>query len=151
MKTPLQGLKVLDLSTLLPGPYASLMLADLGAEVLRVEAPNRPDMVRALPPKDASGQSAAHSYLNRGKKAIALDLKQAEGVELLRELVKHYDILLEQFRPGVMAKLGLDYTTLSAINPRLIYCSITGYGQTGPNRDRAGHDINYLALAGVSD
>lgn len=151
MKMPLQGLKVLDLSTLLPGPYASLMLADLGARVVRVEAPNRPDMVRALPPKDASGQSAAHSYLNRGKQSIALDLKQPEGVGLLRELVKHYDILLEQFRPGVMAKLGLDYATLSAINPRLIYCSITGYGQSGPNRDRAGHDINYLALAGVSD
>ncbi|MCP5336038.1 MAG: CoA transferase [Oceanospirillaceae bacterium] len=151
MHSPLQGLKVLDLSTLLPGPYATLMLADLGADVLRIEALNRPDMVRALPPKDASGESAAHSYLNRGKKSLALDLKQPEGADLLRSLVQHYDILVEQFRPGVMAKLGLDYDALGAINPRLIYCAITGYGQSGPNRDRAGHDINYLALAGVSD
>ncbi|MCP5326515.1 MAG: CoA transferase, partial [Oceanospirillaceae bacterium] len=98
MHSPLQGLKVLDLSTLLPGPYATLMLADLGADVLRIEALNRPDMVRALPPKDASGESAAHSYLNRGKKSLALDLKQPEGADLLRSLVQHYDILVEQFR-----------------------------------------------------
>ncbi|MEH6345556.1 MAG: CaiB/BaiF CoA-transferase family protein [Bermanella sp.] len=147
----LNGLKVLDFSTLLPGPYASLMMADMGAEVLRVESPTRPDLVRALPPKDASGESAAHSYLNRGKKVIALDLKKPEAIEIVKQLVSEYDIVLEQFRPGVMSRLGLDYEQLKAINPKLIYCSITGYGQSGPFKDRAGHDINYLALSGVAD
>ena len=147
----LNGLKVLDFSTLLPGPYASLMLADMGADVLRVESPTRPDLVRALPPKDASGESAAQSYLNRGKKVIALDLKKPEAVEIVKQLVNEYDIVLEQFRPGVMARLGLGYEDLKKINPKLIYCSITGYGQTGPFKDRAGHDINYLALSGVAD
>jgi len=147
----LNGLKVLDFSTLLPGPYASLMMADMGAEVLRVESPTRPDLVRALPPKDASGESAAHSYLNRGKKVIALDLKKPEAIEIVKQLVSEYDIVLEQFRPGVMSRLGLGYEQLKAINPKLIYCSITGYGQSGPFKDRAGHDINYLALSGVAD
>ncbi len=151
MSRALHGLKILDFSTLLPGPYASLMLSDMGAEVLRVESPSRPDLVRALPPKDASGQSAAHSYLNRNKKAIALDLKKSAAIEIIQKLVLEYDIVIEQFRPGVMARLGLDYETLKLINPQLIYCSITGYGQTGPLKDRAGHDINYLALSGISD
>ncbi len=147
----LSGLKVLDFSALLPGPYATLMMADMGAEVLRVESPTRPDLVRALPPQDASGQSAAHSYLNRGKRAITLDLKQPESIEIITKLIKEYDIVVEQFRPGVMKKLGLDYASLAAINPALIYCSITGYGQTGPLKHRAGHDINYLARSGVAD
>jgi len=147
----LNGLKVLDFSTLLPGPYASLMLSDMGAEVLRVESPTRPDLVRALPPRDASGESAAQSYLNRGKKVIALDLKKPEAIEVVKQLVSEYDIVLEQFRPNVMARLGLGYEDLKKINPKLIYCSITGYGQTGPFKDRAGHDINYLALSGVAD
>ncbi|WP_396587603.1 CaiB/BaiF CoA transferase family protein [Bermanella sp. R86510] len=147
----LTGLKILDFSTLLPGPYASLMLADMGAEVLRIESPTRPDLVRALPPKDSSGQSAAHSYLNRNKKAIALDLKKPESKAIIEKLLQEYDVVIEQFRPGVMARLGLDYNSLKAINPNIIYCSITGYGQTGPLKDRAGHDINYLALSGVAD
>jgi crotonobetainyl-CoA:carnitine CoA-transferase CaiB-like acyl-CoA transferase len=147
----LNGLKVLDFSTLLPGPYAALMLSDMGAEVLRVESPTRPDLVRALPPRDASGESAAQSYLNRGKKVIALDLKKSEAIEVVKQLVSEYDIVLEQFRPNVMARLGLGYEDLKKINPKLIYCSITGYGQTGPFKDRAGHDINYLALSGVAD
>ncbi len=151
MSQALKGLKVLDFSTLLPGPYATLMLSDMGASVLRIESPTRPDLVRALPPKDLSGQSAAHSYLNRNKKAMALDLKKPAALDIVRKLVLEYDILIEQFRPGVMARLGLDYATLKAINPKLIYCSITGYGQTGPLKDRAGHDINYLALSGISD
>jgi len=147
----LQGLKILDFSTLLPGPYASLMLADMGAEVLRIESPTRPDLVRALPPKDSSGQSAAHSYLNRNKKAMALDLKKPESKAIIEKLLQEYDVVIEQFRPGVMARLGLDYDSLKSINPNIIYCSITGYGQTGPLKDRAGHDINYLALSGVAD
>ena len=151
MSQPLKGLKVLDFSGLLPGPYASLMLADMGAEILRVESPTRPDLVRALPPLDASGHSAAHSYLNRNKQALALDLKKPQAITIIKQLIQEYDIVLEQFRPGVMARLGLDYETLKQINPKLIYCSITGYGQTGELKDRAGHDINYLALAGIAD
>lgn len=149
MSGPLASLKVLDFSTLLPGPFASLMLADMGAEVLRIESPTRMDLLRVLPPHD-HGTSASHAYLNRNKRSLALDLKQAEALAIVRELVKGYDIVLEQFRPGVMERLGLGYEALKAINPRLIYVSITGYGQTGPYKDRAGHDINYLALAGVA-
>ena len=149
MTGPLASLKVLDFSTLLPGPFASLMLADMGAEVLRIESPTRMDLLRVLPPHDR-GASASHAYLNRNKRSLALDLKQAEALEIVRALVKEYDIVLEQFRPGVMERLGLGYEALKAINPALIYVSITGYGQTGPYKDRAGHDINYLALAGVA-
>ncbi len=149
MKGPLSSLKVLDFSTLLPGPFASLLLADMGAEVLRIESPTRVDLVRVLPPHD-QGVSASHSYLNRNKRCMALDLKQAAAVEVVKQLVKDYDIVLEQFRPGVMDKLGVGYEALKAINPKLIYVSITGYGQTGPYKDRAGHDLNYLAVAGVS-
>jgi alpha-methylacyl-CoA racemase len=151
MAQPLCSLKVLDFSTLLPGPYATLMLADMGAQVLRIESPTRPDLVRALPPMDVTGHSAAHSYLNRNKKAIALDLKKPESKEIIQALLAEYDVVVEQFRPGVMARLGLDYEALKAINPKIIYCSITGYGQTGELKDRAGHDINYLALSGVAD
>ncbi|MDR9878044.1 CaiB/BaiF CoA-transferase family protein [Pseudomonas allii] len=149
MSGPLASLKVLDFSTLLPGPFASLMLADMGAEVLRIESPTRMDLLRVLPPHD-QGTSASHAYLNRNKRSLALDLKQAEALEIVCALVKDYDIVLEQFRPGVMERLGLGYEALKAINPRLIYVSITGYGQTGPYKDRAGHDINYLALAGIA-
>lgn len=149
MKGPLASLKVLDFSTLLPGPFASLLLADMGAQVLRVESPTRMDLVRVLPPHD-DGVSASHAYLNRNKRSIALDLKRPEAVEVVKQLVREYDIVLEQFRPGVMDKLGVGYEALKAINSKLIYVSITGYGQTGPYRDRAGHDINYLALAGVA-
>lgn len=149
MQGPLASLKVLDFSTLLPGPFASLLLADMGAEVLRIESPTRPDLLRVLPPHDR-GVSASHAYLNRNKRSLALDLKQPEALEVIKRLLADYDILLEQFRPGVMERLGLGYETLKAINPRLIYVSITGYGQTGPYRDRAGHDINYLALTGLA-
>jgi crotonobetainyl-CoA:carnitine CoA-transferase CaiB-like acyl-CoA transferase len=149
MKGPLSSLKILDFSTLLPGPFASLLLADMGAEVLRIESPSRTDLVRVLPPHDG-GVSASHAYLNRNKRCIALDLKQPEAVAVVKQLVADYDIVLEQFRPGVMDKLGVGYAALKAINPRLIYVSITGYGQTGPYKDRAGHDINYLALAGIA-
>ena len=149
MSGPLDSLKILDFSTLLPGPFASLLLADLGAQVLRIESPTRMDLVRVLPPYD-QGVSASHAYLNRNKRSMALDLKKPEALELIYQLVQDYDIVLEQFRPGVMDKLGVGYQALKAINPRLIYVSITGYGQTGPYKDRAGHDLNYLALSGLA-
>nr|WP_255537813.1 CaiB/BaiF CoA-transferase family protein [Motiliproteus sp. SC1-56] len=142
-------MRVLDFSTLLPGPYATLNLADLGARVLRVESPTRADLVREFEPQVA-GQSAAFQYLNRGKASLALDLKHPQASEVIERLLADYDILVEQFRPGVMARLGLDYDTLKARHPGLIYCSLTGYGQDGPYAQRAGHDINYLALAGIS-
>lgn len=146
---PLAGIKVLDFSTLLPGPFATMQLADMGAEVLRVESPSRPDLVRSLAPQLA-GQSAAFAALNRGKTSLALNLKHPEAKHIIHQLVADYDIVIEQFRPGVMARLGLDYAALSAINQRLIYCSITGYGQTGQMASKAGHDINYLALSGIA-
>lgn len=149
MSGPLASLKVLDFSTLLPGPFASLLLADMGAEVLRIESPTRPDLLRITPPQ-VDGTSASHAWLNRNKRSLALDLKQPAALEVVARLVQDYDILIEQFRPGVMDKLGLGYAALKALNPRLIYVSITGYGQTGPYRDRAGHDINYLALSGLA-
>ncbi|WP_057912216.1 CaiB/BaiF CoA transferase family protein [Peribacillus muralis] len=136
--TLLNSLKVLDFSTLLPGPFATLMLADLGADVLKVERPETGD------------SWGVDQYLNRSKKSITLDLKQPESIESVKKLVQEYDIVVEQFRPGVMERLGLGYEALKRINPKVIYCSITGYGQTGPYKDRAGHDINYLSIAGLS-
>ena len=136
--TLLTHLKILDFSTLLPGPFATLMLADLGAEVLKVE---RPDKV------DSWG---VDQYLNRSKKSVALDLKRQESIDAVKNLVKEYDIVLEQFRPGVMERLGLGYEELKRINPQLIYCSLTGFGQTGPYKNRPGHDINYISIAGLS-
>jgi len=144
----LSSLKILDFSTLLPGPFASMMLADLGAEVVRIEAPNRPDAIRRLPPFDGD-TSAWHALLNRSKRSLVLDLKKPEATNVVKRLIKTYDIVLEQFRPGVMDRLGLGYTSLRQVNPALIYCALTGYGQTGPYKDRAGHDNNYLSLAGV--
>lgn len=145
---PLQSLKVLDFTTLLPGPFATMFLADLGADVIHVEAPQRPDLTRLVPPFDGD-VSGWHALLNRNKRSLALDLKAEGAADIIKQLVQEYDIVVEQFRPGVMDKLGVGYEALRAANPRLIYCAITGYGQTGPYRDRAGHDNNYLALAGV--
>ncbi|SEA10790.1 CaiB/BaiF CoA transferase family protein [Microbulbifer marinus] len=149
---PLKGLKVLDFSTLLPGPYATMLLADMGAEVLRIESPTRPDMLRGLPPMVGGEQpvSAAHATINRNKQSLALDLKDPQAKQIVRRLLVEYDIVVEQFRPGVMNKLGLGYESLRKARKDLIYCSITGYGQTGPLKQRAGHDINYLALAGLA-
>lgn len=134
----LSHLKILDFSTLLPGPFATLMLADLGADVLRVERPSN----------DPTWEM--DSYLNRSKRSIVLDLKNPESTAAVKELVKEYDIVMEQFRPGVMERLGLGYEELKKINPSIIYCSITGFGQTGPMKDRPGHDINYVSIAGVA-
>lgn len=149
MNGPLAGLKILDFSTLLPGPFATLALADLGAEVIRIEAPGRSDPVRRLAPQ-CQGVSAAHAWLNRNKRSLALDLKRPEAIDAVHRLLRTHDIVVEQFRPGVMARLGLGYAQLREAHPGLIYCSITGYGQDGPYRDRAGHDINYLSIAGTA-
>lgn len=146
----LDDLKILNFSTLLPGPYATLMLADMGAEVLKISSASRPDIVLDYPPFIGdTGVSASQAWLGRNKKTMFLNLKTGEGKAVVKELVKEYDIVLEQFRPGVMEKLGLGYEDLKAVNPKLIYCSLTGYGQTGPLRDAAGHDINYMSRSGI--
>jgi len=153
MTLPLKGIKILDFTTLLPGPYATQLLADMGADVLRIESPTRPDLVKFMPPMVGEGKnkvSAVHASLNRNKQCIAVDLKSDKAKEIIHRLIKEYDIVIEQFRPNVMQRLGLDYESLKKIQPKLIYCSITGYGQTGPLKDRAGHDINYLALSGLA-
>lgn len=149
MSQPLKGIKILDFTTLLPGPYATQLLADMGAEVVRVESPTRPDLLKLLPPM-VGKVSASHASVNRNKKTIAVDLKHESAKEIVHKLVSKFDIVIEQFRPGVMARLGLDYEALVKFQSKLIYCSITGYGQTGPLKDRAGHDINYLALSGLA-
>ena len=149
MTAPLTSLKILDFTTLLPGPFATMMLADLGADVVRIESPTRPDMVRRKPPF-VGDVSAWHATLNRSKRSLILDLKKPGAAAVVKRLVQRYDVVLEQFRPGVMDRLGVGYDALSAANPRLIYCAITAYGQDGPYRDRAGHDINVLALSGIA-
>ncbi|WP_406857859.1 CaiB/BaiF CoA-transferase family protein [Alsobacter sp. KACC 23698] len=144
---PLSGLSVLDFSTLLPGPMATLMLAEAGADVLKIERPGGEDM-RRFPPRFGEA-SAAYAVLNRGKRVIFEDLKDPGALERLRPRIEAADVLVEQFRPGVMERLGFGYEALSRINPRLIYCSITGYGQDGPRAAEAGHDLNYQAVTGL--
>lgn len=151
MPGALEGLKVLDFTTLLPGPYATMLMADMGADVLRVISGSRPDLVDFIPPLiPGTKLSGASAQLGRNKRLIALNLKDPRAVRIVHQLVAQYDIVVEQFRPGVMAKFELDYDSLRAVNPAVIYCSITGYGQTGPMRDRAGHDINYISRSGVA-
>lgn len=142
MNQPLSGFRVLDLSILLPGPYCSMMMADLGAEVIKVETPKIGDYIRETNP-------VGYQTLNRNKKSLTLNLKQAKGREVFYRLAAGADVILEGFRPGVTARLGIDYEKVRPVNPKIIYCSISGYGQTGPYRDRVGHDINYLGVAGV--
>ncbi len=145
----LAGLRILDFSWSVPGPFASKMLMDLGAEVLAVDIAGRPEIFRSWPPmKD--GESCAWREINTGKARTVWDRDDPDDLERLRHEADTADILIEQFRPGAMAGMGLGYEALSARNPALIYCSITGYGQSGPMRQRAGHDNNYLALAGVA-
>lgn len=149
MALPLTGIRILDFTTLLPGPYATHLLSEMGAEVTRIEAPDRPDLLKMMPPL-VDGVSAAYRLINRNKQTMLLDLKSGEARAKIHALLQSHDIVLEGFRPGVMQKFGLDYDSLKPHCPGLIYCSITGYGQTGPYRDRAGHDINYLALSGLA-
>lgn len=145
---PLAGIRVLDLSRLLPGPVASLHLADLGADVVKIEDTGPGDYARTMG-DGPDGTSHFFRAINRNKRGLTLDLKQPQGREALLRLVAGADILLESFRPGVMERLGLGYDTLHTANPRLVYCAITGYGQNGPWALRAGHDLNYIAQAGV--
>ena len=145
---PLQDIRVLDFSTLLPGPLASLILAEAGAEVIKVERPGAGEDMRGYPPK-LGAESASFAILNRGKRALALDLRAPGAAASLLALAPTIDIVLEQFRPGVMARLGLGYEAWHAANPRILYCAITGYGQDGPRASEAGHDLNYQAGAGI--
>lgn len=144
----LEGIRVLDFSTLLPGPLAGLMLAEAGAEVIKVERPEAGDDMRGYEPR-LGGTGVGFSLLNRGKRSLMLDLRDPSVVRSLLSFVAEVDIVIEQFRPGVMERLGLSYQALRAVNPRIIYCSITGYGADGPKRDVAGHDLSYLADVGL--
>lgn len=141
MTTPLEGIRVLDLTMLYPGPLCTMILADLGAEVIKVEPPGTGDHARAF--------RFLFNQINRNKKSLALNLKDPEAQEAFRTLARTADVVVEGFRPGTTTRLGVDYETLGAQNPRIIYCSISGFGQDGPYRDRPGHDINYMALGGV--
>ena len=145
---PLEGIKVLDLSRLLPGPLASLVLADLGAAVDKVEDLSGGDYLRVMPPH-VGDTSSVFLALNRNKRSIQLDLKKPAARAAFEKLVAGYDVVLEQFRPGVLDRLGLSHASLLEKNPRLVICALTGYGQDGPLAQRAGHDLNYLARAGV--
>ncbi|HEV7494080.1 CaiB/BaiF CoA-transferase family protein [Baekduia sp.] len=150
---PFEGLKVLDLSRLLPGGFCSLLLADFGADVIKVEDTGMGDYIRWSPPAfegaEETAKSALFLSLNRGKRSVRIDLKSEAGRDVLLKLARDADVLLESFRPGVLDRLGVGYERLKQENPRLVYCAITGYGLTGPNVQRSGHDMNYLGLNGV--
>ena len=148
MLQALAQVKVLDLSRLLPGPFCSMLLADFGAEVIKVEDPNGGDYIRGWLPR-VGKNSGFHVVLNRNKQSLTLNLKKPEGKAVFKKLVRDADVVLDGFRPGVMQRLGLGYETLQEINPRLIYCALTGYGSDGPRAQKAGHDINYLARCGI--
>ena len=145
---PLTGIKVLDISRLIPGPFCSMVLADFGADVIKVEEPGRGDYMRWIEPL-VKNQSAAFLVYNRNKSSITLNLKSPEGIQIFYQLVKNSDVVLEGFRPETADRLGVGYEKLRAINPGLIYCAISGYGQDGPYKFRAGHDINYNGLSGI--
>ena len=154
MSAPLDGVRVLDLSRLLPGPACTLHLADLGADVVKVEDTAAGDYARSLglaPPHGGNAPSAFFRMINRNKRSLSLDLKADAGRGAFLRVAQRADVIVESFRPGVLDRLGIGYAAVAAINPRIVYCSITGYGQTGPYRDRPGHDINYLGYAGVLD
>jgi crotonobetainyl-CoA:carnitine CoA-transferase CaiB-like acyl-CoA transferase len=147
---PLAGIRVLDLTRLLPGPMCTMHLADLGAEVIKIEDPRAGDYARGLGPVKVA-ESGLFLATNRNKRGLRLDLKRAEGREVFLRLARDAGAVVESFRPGVTERLGIGYPALKALNPRIVYCSITGYGQTGPYRDRAGHDLNYCGYAGVTE
>lgn len=149
MSLPLHGIRILDLSRLLPGAYASQMLADFGADVIKVEEPGSGDYARAMPPHGPGGMSLYFLATNRNKRSVTLNLKDPQGREIFLRMARQADVVLESFRPGVMQRLELDYEHLKEINPALIYCAISGYGQDGPYQQRAGHDLNYAGYAGL--
>ncbi len=146
----LEGIRVLDLSRLLPGPYCTMLLADFGAEVIKVEEPVRGDYSRTFPPF-LQDMGYWHLQLNRNKKSVALDLKSEAGKQAFLKLAKTADVVVESYRPGVLRRLGIDYAAVSRINPKIIYCSLTGYGKKGPLAGQADHDIGYLSLSGITD
>jgi crotonobetainyl-CoA:carnitine CoA-transferase CaiB-like acyl-CoA transferase len=149
---PLQGIRILDLTRLLPGPLGTMLMADMGAEVIKIENPNQPDYVRNFPPVyEADNQEFSANYLafNRSKISLSLDYTQPEGKEIFLELVKTADIVVEQFRPKYLDKLGIGYEEAKKVNDKIIYVSITGYGQTGEYSHLAGHDLNYISYAGI--
>ncbi|MDP2945850.1 MAG: CoA transferase, partial [bacterium] len=151
MAPPLQGIKVLDLSRLGPGPYCTMILADLGADVLKIEEPpptagRRTGKFDPRVQKETLATSLAHG---RNKRSLVLNLKSEAGREIFLKLSRDADVVMDEYRPGVLKRLGVDYETASKLNPRIIYCSITGYGQDGPYRDKVGHDINYISIAGA--
>ncbi|MCC6616518.1 MAG: CoA transferase [Anaerolineae bacterium] len=148
MTLPLEGIRILDLTRLLPGGLATLMLADLGADVIKIEAPDGGDYARWMPPL-VDGMGAMFRLLNRNKRSAILDLKDAQGQAAFHHLVHSADVIIESFRPGVLARLNCDADTLRRLNPRLVVCSLSGWGQTGPYVDRPGHDLNYVSLAGL--
>jgi crotonobetainyl-CoA:carnitine CoA-transferase CaiB-like acyl-CoA transferase len=145
---PLTGVRVLDLTRLLPGPFCTMLLADMGADVIKVEEPGTGDYMRWTPPL-IDGQSALFNAVNRNKRSVTLNLKSEPGRDLLMQLIDHADVLVEGNRPGVMDRLGLGWNAIHKRNPKLVMCSITGYGQDGPFASRAGHDLNYMATAGA--
>ncbi len=145
---PLLGLRILDMTRLLPGPLGTMLMADMGAEVIKIEDPNAPDYVRAFPPY-VNGESTHYLSYNRSKRSIWLDYQTPAGQDKFLDLVQTADVVVEQFRPGYLDRLGLGYAVARAKNPRIIYVSVTGFGQTGPYAHLAGHDLNYIALAGV--
>lgn len=150
----LQGIRVLDLSRLLPGPYCTMLLADLGAEVIKIETPGLGDYLRIIPPlmrDPISGEDVNPTFwlINRNKQSVALNFRHPRGREVLMRLVQTADVFIESFRPGAASRWNIGYEDVSALNPRLVYCSLSGYGQSGPYRERAGHDLNYLALSGL--
>ncbi|MBI3328984.1 MAG: CoA transferase, partial [Nitrospinae bacterium] len=157
MTMPLEGMTILDLTRLAPGPYCTMILADLGADVIKIEEPGPPTGRRAvqaagLPtvpqPRYGVGRHSPYWALNRNKKSMGLNLKHDEARQIFYQLAERADVVVEEFRPGVAKRLGIDYETLRQRNPRLIYCAVTGYGQSGPYKDLVGHDINYISMAG---
>jgi crotonobetainyl-CoA:carnitine CoA-transferase CaiB-like acyl-CoA transferase len=145
---PLSGVRVLDLTRLLPGAFATLMLAELGAEVIKIEDPRGGDPLRALPPS-IGGRGIYDLLLNRGKKSVALDLRDTQAAAVLDRLIARSDVVVESFRPGAARRLGVSGEAVRARHPRVVHCAITGYGQTGPYAERPGHDLNYVAVSGV--
>ena len=145
---PLLGLRILDLTRLLPGPLGTMLMADMGADVIKIEDPNAPDYVRSFPPY-VNGESVNYMAYNRSKRSVLLNYQTPDGRDQFLDLVKTADVVVEQFRPGHLDRLGIGYAAARAVNPRIIYVSVTGYGQTGPYAHLAGHDLNYIALAGV--
>jgi crotonobetainyl-CoA:carnitine CoA-transferase CaiB-like acyl-CoA transferase len=150
MGGPLEGIRIIDFTRLYPGPFGTQLLGDMGAEVIKVEDKNAPDYIRFFPPK-IKDEGAGYLAVNRNKKSFAIDTRSDEGKELFLKLVEKSDVVVEQFRPGIMDKMGLGYETARKRNKKIIYASITGFGQTGPYAQIPGHDMNYMGLAGISD